>query len=124
MMTLTGTFILPDGTPDAGTVRVQVASPAVLRDADPALVTAAQVVCELDETGRIEAEVVASDDPGWATEEPVPYLLRIRAIGLRRDFLALIIGPGPVDIADLVALDGPIEVVAVPGPPGPPATWC
>lgn len=124
MVTLTGTFLLPDGTPDTGSVRLQVASPAVLRDADPALITAAQVVCELDETGAIEAELVPSDDPGWATEDPVPYLLRIRTTGLRADYHALLLSPGPVDVADLVALDGLIEVVAVPGPPGPPATWC
>jgi len=123
MVTVTGTFLLADGSPDTGTVRLAVASPAVLRDADPALVTATKVVCELDATGAITAQVVASDDPGWATEDPVPYLLRIRTAGLRADYHALITGPGPVDVADLVALDGPIQVVAVPGPPGPPATW-
>lgn len=124
MVTVTGMFLLPDGSPDTGTVRLAVASPAVLRDADPELVTAAQVVCQLDAEGRIEADLVASDDAGWATEDPVPYRVAIRTAGLRSDYYALITGPGPVDVADLVALDGPIEVVAVPGPPGPPATWC
>lgn len=33
MVTLTGTIRLPDGTPDQGTVRVSLASPAVLHTA-------------------------------------------------------------------------------------------
>lgn len=123
MVTVTGRFQLPDGSPDSGTVRLTVASPAVLRDADPAMITAAEVRADLDGLGRIEVDVVASDDPGWATEGPVPYRVAIRTEGLRADYPALILGPGPVDIADLVALDGPPDVVAVPGPPGPPATW-
>ena len=123
MVTVTSTFLLADGSPDSGSVRLAVASPAVLRDADPALVTAAEVRADLDAAGHVVFDVVASDDPGWATEDPVPYLLRIRTAGLRADYHALITGPGPVDVADLIALDGPIQVVAVPGPPGPPATW-
>lgn len=118
MVTVTGTFLLPDGTPDTGSVRLSIASPAILRDTDPALITAAEVRADLDEHGQISLDVVPSDDPGWATEDPVPYRVAIRTGGMRADYLALVVGD--CDLADLIALDGPVEVVAVPGPP---ATW-
>ena len=121
MVTVTGTLSLPDGTPDTGSVRFALAAPAVLRDATPELVTAAHVIAHLDEDGQISAELIPSDDPAWATEDPVPYQVQIRTAGLRADYAALI--TTDCHIADLVALDGPIQVVAVPGPPGPPATW-
>ena len=55
MVTVTGTFLLADGTPDSGSVRLAVASPAVLRDADPALVTAAESTANaaLPKTGGV-----------------------------------------------------------------------
>ena len=121
MVTVSGTFLLPDGSPERGSVRLSIASPAVLRDADPALVTAAEVRADLDEHGQVSFEVVPSDDPGWATEDPVPYRVSLRLSGLRADYAALV--TADCDIADLIALDGPPEVVAVPGPPGPPAYW-
>jgi hypothetical protein len=76
--TVTGTFILPDGSPDVGSVRLSIAAPAVLRDADPALVTQADVRADLDDEGKVSFDVVASDDPGWATVDPVPYRVSLR----------------------------------------------
>lgn len=116
MVTLVGTFTLPDGTPDTGSVRVSLASAAVLRDAPIEMVTAGDLTCVLDEHGQVTFDVYASDDPLWATEDPVPYLVKVRT-SLRRDFHALIpTSVADADIADLVALDGPPDVVAVPGP--------
>lgn len=109
MVTVTGTFLLADGTPDSGSVRLAVASPAVLRDADPALVTAADVRADLDGAGQVAFDVVASDDPGWATEDPVPYRVSIRVAGMRADYLALV--TADCDIADLITLPAqPIPV--------------
>lgn len=44
LVSVTGTLLLPDGTPDSGTVRMSVASTAILRDADPAPITAAALL--------------------------------------------------------------------------------
>ena len=96
-------------------------------DPNPELVTRARLESDLDEFGVWAEQVIASDDPEWQTDTPVPYLVTWAVSGSYGQALVEIVAPGPVSLWDLVDLDDP-SVIRVPGAgapgepgePGPP----
>ena len=130
MTTVVGTFTDPQNpsVPAEGQVWFSVAVTAVDSTPLPHFVTRTLVRADLDETGSFTVELVDSYDPGWLTEEPMPYRVRIAVSGHYGEYSALIpASDDPVDLTGLLLLDQPPEVVLVPGadsevpgPPGPP----
>ena len=123
MTTVTGTFTLPSNDaegapiPDSGTVRFSLAASAVLQDAPPQIVTTADVVVTLDDEGSFSVDLLASDDPLWATEDDVPYVVTLTLSTTRSRYSVLVpTSVSDVDLADLVPLGSPPEVVVIPGP--------
>lgn len=121
LVQVTATYTDANDQPVTGSVSLSPMLSAVDGTPDPRIVTQQGVVAALTE-GVLQLEVVASDDPGWRTDGPVPYLVRERVGGLTRDWYAHLLGPGPVDLADLVPVVDPptVGVVPIPGPAGPP----
>lgn len=120
-------FVAADRTPLRGAVFFAPMVAAVDDDPERAVVTRATVRAELDEAGAFTALVTASDDDGWFTDGPVPYCITVTVTGLQQTYTALIPGPGPWRLTDLIVLDAPPDVAVIPtpggeGPPGPPPT--
>ena len=123
MTTVVGTFTLPSNDaegapiPDSGTVRFSLAASAVLQDAPPQIVTTADVVVTLDDEGSFSVELLPSDSPLWATEDPVPYVVT-RTLSTTRDRYSVLVptSGSAVDLSTLLPLGSPPDVVVVPGP--------
>ena len=133
LITVTGTWTRADDTPEEGIVHLRPYLVAVDTSPDPRIVTRASVSAVLDDTGAITTAVVASDDDGWQTTGPVPYVVTEHLAGARRSWVAYLLGPGPVDLSTVTPVDeAPLSVAptptpgppgadsTVPGPPGPP----
>lgn len=119
LVTVTGDFGLADGAPAQGTVRFAPYLVAT-HTTPPVIVTRATVAVELDAAGAFTVDLLASDDPGWLTTEPVPYLVRWSVTGSYAEKVVLIPAGGPWDLTQLVDLDEPpaITPTPTPGPQG------
>jgi hypothetical protein len=101
LVTLTATYEQADGTPATGRVLFAPVIPA--GNTDPERVITQQTVeATLDVDGALSIDLVASDDPDWATTGPVQYTVAEHLDGLpvRRYFIT-VEGPGPVDLASM-----------------------
>jgi hypothetical protein len=118
MVTVYDTLLLPDGTPAKGMVTFTL---AVAAPDDQAIYTAAPVVAEVCPDGSFSVELVASDDPDWRTNGPIPYIVSAATNGLAGTFTAMISEGGPWRLSDLLPIIDMPDVVLVPGGPAGPA---
>lgn len=117
LVTIAAEFGQADGTPVTGTVLIRPYVDAVRMDVNPELVTRATSRGELDTFGVWADQVIASDDPAWMTEEPVPYLVTWAVGGSYAQRVVIIPAPGPWSLWQLVDIADPtITPVPVPGP--------
>ena len=119
-VTVWDVFEAPDGGPGTGRVSFTLDVSAVDVSPESRIVTRDPVVGLLDESGTFSVDLTASDDDGWRTSGPVPYRVSVAVSGLSREYLAMVPGPGPWLLSDLIALSAPPDEVTDPGPPGPP----
>jgi hypothetical protein len=121
LVDVTAAYTTADDLPAAGVVRFAPVLSAVDGTPDPRIVTQAQVLGVLDDAGLLSVSVIASDDPGWRTDGPVPYQIREQVDGRWTVWTGYLLGPGPVDLADIVPVtDAPdVGTIPTPGPAGP-----
>lgn len=119
MVTVTGTYQHPDGSPMRG--EVEFLAPALTVPDEDVIITGS-VTATLDGAGHLEVDLVATDadgvDPtGWT----YTVIERLHdAIG-RVVHIALSKTVPQQDLADIIPTDPELgDYVLVPGPPGPP----
>lgn len=123
MSTVTATYTNAAGDPAVGTVYLSPV--ARVGTSDPRIVTEKRVWADLDAVGGLSIDVLASDDPSWLTEQPVPYLVEEHLTHVPLRAYWVIVPTTGIDLADAQPLDPEdIRVVAVAGeglagPPGP-----
>ncbi|MFI9721535.1 hypothetical protein ACIHFE_18090 [Streptomyces sp. NPDC052396] len=115
-----GRYVGPDGHPLGG--RVTFAAPALLTFPDADLFIAGPLVAELDETGRFEIRLPATDAPGMSPKD-WSYTVKEDLEGIQRNRAYAAIFPKSVPEVDLadVAPSDPLTPNYVPviGPRGP-----
>jgi hypothetical protein len=119
LVTVTADFGHSDQSDAEGYASIRPWGDAVHSDPALELVTRAPQHAELA-GGVWTAQVIASDDPGWLVEGPVPYFFQWNVSGSAGGRKVVIPGPGPVDVWTAVDLADPTVVpIPVPGPVGP-----
>jgi hypothetical protein len=133
LVTVTGTFLRADGSPQTGSVAFTPVLSAAEK-ATPAIITQDRVEVSLDADGHFSVMLYASDDPNWQTTGPVAYKVRERLDGQDRTYRIFVPSSAmhvdmtqllPEDCAPMVATvptpgeSGPEGPVGPPGPEGP-----
>jgi hypothetical protein len=120
-VTITGRWLHPDGTPRTGSI-ILTPTPAILTSATHGVLLLGPVVAELDESGAIEVEVLATDDPdvtpsGWTYR----VVERWPGVASRAYPLSLPRAAPEVDLAAVAPAAAPDagDYLIVTGPPGP-----
>ncbi len=67
LITIQGTYLKPDGTPESGTVTFR-SEISVLSSATETVMAPGPVRATLDETGSFSVEIPATNDPAWSPE--------------------------------------------------------
>ncbi|MTE19495.1 phage tail protein [Streptomyces sp. TRM43335] len=120
-VTVTARYLTPDGRPMTGTVEFR--PPALLTHADTDVILGGPTVVALDDEGRIDTVLPATDGEGWNPSEWA-YTVTEQLSGLSRKRTYRIVLPTArprVDLADIAPVDPATpDYVAVPGPQGPP----
>jgi hypothetical protein len=121
LIQVTGTYTDAGDAAASGTVSFTPMAAAVDTTPSSRQVTMQPVIATLDAAGKFAIGLIASDDAGWRTEEPVAYQITEKISGLDRKWWAYLNGPGPIDLTSLTpaTTPPPVVVVPVPGPEGP-----
>ena len=124
MVTVTGTFLRADGSPQRGSVAFSPVLSAAEK-ATPAIITRDTVEARLDANGHFSVMLYASDDPNWQTTGPVLYKVRERLDGQDRTYRVYVPSMAlHVDLTEMLPEDCAPNVATVPvggqtGPMGP-----
>lgn len=124
MVTVTGTFLRADGSPQRGSVAFTPVLSAAEK-ATPAIITQDRVEATLDANGHFSVMLYASDDPNWQTTGPVVYKVRERLDGQDRTYRVYVPSMAlHVDLTEMLPEDCAPNVATVPvggqtGPMGP-----
>jgi Collagen triple helix repeat (20 copies) len=124
MVTVTGTFLRADGSPQRGSVAFTPVLSAAEK-ATPAIITQDRVEATLDANGHFSVMLYASDDPNWQTTGPVVYKVRERLDGQDRTYRVYVPSMAlHVDLTEMLPEDCAPNVATVPvggqtGPVGP-----
>ena len=100
-VTLTGTYGKADANPATGYVEIV---PMITVPMLSTIVVQDPVHADLDGEGKFSVDIYPSDDPDWASIEPVPYIFREFVNGQTMQWMAYVNAPGPVDMSELVPL--------------------
>ena len=122
LVTVTATYEDAHGNPASGRVSLRPLVQAGNLDSKR-IVTTRKVTADLDETGSISLQVVASDDADWATTGPVYYQVEewlTDGTPVNRYIVLIPAAMGTVDLGEVQPTGEPPDVVAypVPGPQG------
>ena len=109
VITVTGKYQAPDGTPAVGWVALSMMEPRQVHAEDPSFVTGARVTSEAVD-GLVQFAVLASDDPQWSDG---PRVYRVEEFWQRgheptMEWYCYLNGPGPVDLSTVARID-PVE---------------
>lgn len=102
MITVQGTYLKPDGTPESGYVRL-ISSTFIRDSASDDVVVPGELRATLDVSGNVSLPVPATDDPAWS---PVgwTYDVTVQLSGGRHQFTAAIPYSTPGGVLDLTDL--------------------
>lgn len=99
--TVTGTYVAPDGSPAAGTLRFIPS--ATVQDVTGHIVVAPfPLEVDLDEDGHFSIELSVTDDPDAEPQNWTWHLTELLAITREVDFLLPSAGPSTVDISTIL----------------------
>lgn len=124
MITVRGRYATADSMPAKGRVTLTPEIGAPL-EVPPSIVVPAGVTAMLDQFGDLTLVVMASDDPEWLTDGPVPYRVTEVIVGVSqpRSYYVVVVdqGAGEFDLstAQPASDASGVAVVPVPGPEGP-----
>jgi len=120
LVTVNAVYQDATGNPCTGTVAFRPVVPAGNTDTSR-IVYDLYVDTDLDASGALSVDLVASDDADWALDGPLQYYVLENIDGRQqRGYTIQVEGPGPVDLAASQPITTATPTVAtVQGPPGP-----
>ena len=114
-ITLTGTYLKPDGSPESGTIKFRTAL-VTLSSGDNTVISIGPIDVTLDQNGQFSIDLIPTDDPDWFPQGWQYYIYEdLSGRGGRRGYFELPYDTASftIDIAD-ISLIIPVEGGSVP----------